>query len=292
MSNEIEITPHFRADLHCHSTCSDGSMQPREIVQEAILKNLKGLAISDHDTINAYPQVLDYAQQAGIEMISAVEFSSFHQELSIHLLGYSFATSSIDIRNFCLEHQKRREKRALEILSLLKKNHMLITEEELYKNRDTKHGIGRPHIAQAMVEKGYVNSVSDAFKKYIGDGKPCFTSGNPYSIEETMACIHQANGFCVLAHPHLINSKKVLQSLLEMPFDGIECCYARFPKEENHRWLKIAASKGWLALGGSDFHGTVKPQIQLGCSWTREETFRILQKRFNDNQYDSRLISQ
>lgn len=273
----------FRADLHCHTTCSDGSLTPATLVQLAVAQNINALAITDHDTIDAYATALPSAKEAGLQMISGVEFSSFHQGVSVHILAYSFCVDSPDIHSFCAEHQKRREKRMVEMIHLLAKHGMPITEEELYGPRQTKRGIGRPHLAQAMVAKGYIKSIPEAFKHYLGEGKSCYSSGKPNSVEETLDCIRAAKGYAVLAHPHLIDNTGVLKNLLAMPFDGLECHYARFNKQQNQRWVDIASHKNWLILGGSDFHGDIKPAIALGSSWTQEETFNVLRERFREN---------
>ena len=170
------------------------------------------------------------------------------------------------------------------MLFLLKKAGMPITEGDLYGIRGTKRGIGRPHLAQAMVTKGYVSDIKQAFKLYLGEGKSCYCSGHPISTEETLSGIKEANGFTIIAHPHLIDSTSTLKSLLTMPFDGLECYYARFSKQQNQRWVDIAKHRGWMISGGSDFHGAIKPLIPLGCAWTPEETFSILYQRFIENQ--------
>lgn len=273
----------FKADLHCHTTCSDGSATPEMVIELAAAQGLSALAITDHDTIDAYPAALSLAKQAGIPMISGTEFSAAHNNISVHILAYSFSVDSPLIQAFCSQHQVRREKRTKEMLHLLAKHGMPISEEELYAKRGSKRGIGRPHLAQAMIEKGYVKDLHEAFKRFLGDGRPCYASGKPSTVEETLECIRQANGYAVLAHPHLNDHAGILKALLNMPFDGIECFYARFNRQQNQRWVDIADKKGWLALGGSDFHGASKPQSSLGCSWTPEATFRILEKRFLDN---------
>lgn len=274
----------FRADMHTHTTCSDGSMTPEGVVRLAAAHGLNALSITDHDTIDAYPDILPIAKEAGIEMVSGVEFSTMHKNISVHVLAYGFATNSPAIQAFCTRHQQRREQRSLEMLHLLAKHGMPVSEEELFANRPSKRGIGRPHIAQAMVAKGYVKDIVEAFKKHLGEGRPCYTSGKPCSVEETLDCIRQANGYAILAHPHLVNNPPTLNYLLTLPFDGIECHYARFNRDQNKRWLNIAKKKEWLELGGSDFHGDIKPTIPLGCSWIGEDTFRVLRQRFMQNQ--------
>ena len=141
-----------------------------------------------------------------------------------------------------------------------------------------QHTLGRPHIAQLMVKKGYVASIKEAFNLYIGDGKACFVPGDSVTVEETLDIIHQAEGKAFIAHPHLLVHNNKIKELLKLPFDGLECHYAKFPPDQEKRWLKIAREKQWLISGGSDFHGTVKDYIALGCSWVDEESFHRIFK--------------
>ena len=143
--------------------------------------------------------------------------------------------------------------------------------------------VGRPHIAQVLVKKGYVNNVAEAFLKYIGEEKPCYVRGETFSVEETISVIRDAKGVAIIAHPHLIKDSGIVLKLLEMGFDGLEGYYAMFPLKQQERWIKIAKNKKWLITGGSDFHGAVKPMIPLGCSWIGEDSFRHLQDLYLKN---------
>jgi predicted metal-dependent phosphoesterase TrpH len=277
----------FRADLHCHTTCSDGTVTPPEIIQMACDSGLQGLAITDHDTIEAFKEALPIAQAKQFPLISGVEFSAVHRKANIHILGYSFGLSSIQIHEFCKRHYQRRELRNHAILELLASHGMPLAREDFsadFFSDHSQHPMGRPHIALAMVKKGYVHSIQQAFHSYIGEGKPCYVSGEAFSIEETLEIIHQAGGLAIIAHPHLIGNTAILKDLLSMPFDGIEGYYARFPRNVQERWIKIGANKGWIITGGSDFHGSIKPDLPLGSSWVNEETFMILQNHFQANQ--------
>ncbi|MBA3723145.1 MAG: PHP domain-containing protein [Parachlamydiaceae bacterium] len=271
----------FRADLHCHTTCSDGTLTPVEIVKLAHEKGLKGLSITDHDTVEAYKTAIPAALHNQIPLISGIEFSTMHHKTSIHLLGYSFSLKSTLIEDFCKKHIERRLQRNRQILALLAANGMPIAEEDI--QGDHPHTIGRPHIALAMMKKGYINSIQEAFFKYIGEGKPCYAAGAYFTVEETIDIIHQANGLAIIAHPHLIENNGVLHELLSMKFDGIEGYYARFPKELQERWVKIGKKKNWIITGGSDFHGDIKPILALGSSWVNEETFKILHDHYKQN---------
>lgn len=268
----------FRADLHCHTTFSDGSMTPEELLRHAKEIGLSGISITDHDTIEAYGVAPLIASELGLLLGTGVEFSSLFQTLSVHILGYDFNLSSPAIRKLCQRHQERRTKRNRLILEKLSRLSMPLLEEELLAMGERT--VGRPHIAQLMVKKGYVSTIKQAFNLYIGDGRPCFDPGDSISAEETIFIIHQGGGKAFIAHPQLLEHANKIKELLKLPFDGLECYYAKFPPEQEKRWIRIAKEKGWLMSGGSDFHGSAKPYIQLGSSWVDEESFhKIFQNR-------------
>ena len=273
----------FRADLHCHTTCSDGTATPVEVIQIASDLNLQGLSITDHDTIAAYKTAIPAAQTKNISLISGIELSATHRNTSIHVLAYSFSLNAPEIIAFCERHHARRKERFQKIIDLLASKEMPLSTEDLSLFSST-HSLGRPHIAQAMIKKGYVQNIQQAFREHLGEGKPCYVPGAAVSVEETLEIIHQAKGIAVIAHPHLIEKIGIFRDLLEMPFDGIEGYYARFPASEHERWLKIGARKGWIITGGSDFHGTVKPNLSIGNSWVNKETFTLLEDHFKKNQ--------
>lgn len=275
----------FKADLHCHSTCSDGSLTPEQLVQHAKNLGFQGLSITDHDTIEAYNTAVPAAKEAGMRLISGVEFSTTLDGVSVHILAYSFPLTHPEIINLCQKHTVRRQMRNRAILEKLSKMGMPISEEELLQvSPRLNYSLGRPHIAMLMVSKGYVPTIQEAFKKYIGEGAPCFATGEPFRVEDTLRIIHEAKGLAVIAHPQLIQDVKTLKNLLEMPFDGMECFYGNFQNQDSKRWIKIAARKNLIMTGGSDFHGKIKPSIPFGCSFIDEKTFEILEKHYIANQ--------
>jgi predicted metal-dependent phosphoesterase TrpH len=274
----------FRADLHSHSTCSDGSMTPDQLLHHAAEIGLNALSITDHDTIDAYtPEIFVLAKKLNIELLTGVEFSTILDSVSIHLLGYNFSLENPEILAFCNRHKNRRIARYREILKLLAMQGILIEEEDLLKNAiatqpsQKNRIIGRPHIAQMMIKLGFVETIQEAFKRYLGDGCSCYVQGEYIAPEETIEILHNAGGIAVIAHPHLIKQPKILPRLLNMKFDGIECYYSKFHLKDHQRWIKIAERQNLLITGGSDFHGDVKPTTPLGCSWINEEHFRKLQ---------------
>ncbi|NGX53427.1 MAG: 5'-3' exoribonuclease [Chlamydiae bacterium] len=264
----------FRADLHCHTNCSDGGDSPETILRAAIAKGLSGLSITDHDTVSAYPVALPLAKELNFPLLPGIELSSAYREESIHILGYGFSPDSEIIHNFCHRHQIRRAERNRAILAKLKDLDIVITEEEL--SAVSGNSVGRPHIAHLLIEKGVVSTVKEGFKKYLAEGKPAYFPGNRMNVEETIECIHQAGGLAILAHPQLIKRTSVIKGLLDFPFDGVEAYYARLYPAQEQKWVEIAEKRGWIITGGSDYHGSNKPLNKLGSSWVGEETFQKL----------------
>ncbi len=259
----------YFADLHCHTTCSDGSVTPSQLIQLAKQVGLKGLSITDHDSIDAYQIAIPAAKATGIRLGTGVEFSCEFQGISLHLLGYDFDLKSSGVHQLCQRHQKRREARNRAILAKLEEAGMPVSYEELLA-KASGNTIGRPHIAQLMVEKKYVKNLREAFNYYIGEGKKCYDSGEPFTVEEAILVLHEAGGKAFVAHPQLLPEEFPIDNLLKLPFDGLECYYSRLFKKS---WVEIAQGRGWIMSGGSDFHGSVKPETELGCCGIDEETF-------------------
>lgn len=262
----------FRADIHCHTICSDGSDHPEHLLQLAKNVGLQGISITDHDTISAYTsEFFVCAQKLDIRVLNGVEISSEENDHSVHILGYGFDLGLLG--TFLHEMQQRRKERNRAILEKINQKGMPIREEEI----QVQGTMGRPHIAQVMVRKGYVATMQEAFEKYLREGAPCFAPGFKCTPKEVIEQIHKAKGKAVLAHPHFLKKGSFLRHLLGLDFDGIECYYGKLPKELERPWLKIAEERGMIATGGSDYHGAFKPHIDLGCSWVNEHVFKQLQ---------------
>ena len=266
-----------RYDLHCHSTVSDGTFTSKELIDLAVSLELAGISITDHDTVDAYTnELLAYTKERNIELIPGVEFSSHFEGTGVHILGYCFDIHNQGLRHFCERHKERRTERNRQILALLKNAGMELNEYDL---RDSLGVVGRPHIATAMIRKGYVADLGEAFRVYIGDGKPCFSPGNRFSLEETINIIHGAGGKAVLAHPILLKKRSLIRKILERPFDGMECFYANFSAGQNNEMSQIAERNGHLVqTGGSDFHGTIKAHTNLGSAYTTLENLEKLRR--------------
>lgn len=257
----------FRADLHCHSTCSDGSVTAKGLIDLAVENKLSALSITDHDTVLAYQEAIPYAKSKGIILGTGVEFSCEYKKKSVHVLGYDFSVNHPPLVEYCTLHQERRRERNRKILERLRRLSIIIKEEELLERYPGETTLGRPHIASIMVEKGYVYSIQQAFQRYLADSACCYIAGHPFEIKEAIEIIQQAGGKAFLAHPHLYSDVSFVEEILRLGFQGIECYYGRggYPLEKV--WLRLAKEMDLLVSGGSDFHGSVKSQIFLGSSY-------------------------
>lgn len=268
-------------DLHMHSTCSDGTLLPEELIILAAEKGLKGISITDHDSLNAYPDAFIHGKKHQITVIPGIELSCHFKDKSTHILGYSFDYKHPSLTALCERHKMRRVNRNLEILNKLRSLEIDISEEEL--NANASGAVGRPHIAKILVQRGLVADIADAFKIYLGEGKKAYCPGETFSVEEAIQVIHEAKGFVVLAHPHLHYSHAFVRELLDNhTFDGIECEYAIMPKSKNAPWSNLAKQRNLLITGGSDFHGAIKPMIPLGSATVQEDQIMPLITRFHE----------
>lgn len=270
------------ADCHCHTHFSDGALSVSDLIARAKARNLSGLSITDHDTLEAYETAFEQAEINQIELIPGVEISSELNRTNIHVLGYAFNLKHAGLNQFLKELQVARDDRNLKILAKLAKASMPITIEEI-KAQFPIGIIGRPHIAKLMIDKGYVKTMKKAFDLYLGNKGRCYVSGCFVPVEQAISLIQQAGGFAVIAHPHRITAKKIVNELLTFPFDGIEVYYANTPLNETTSWLEIANKKNWLVTGGSDFHAENQYNLDLGSSFTPETTWQVFLERFKTN---------
>ena len=273
-----QIDP-FRGDLHCHSNCSDGAFSPEELIDSAIEIGLSALSITDHDTIDAYEVAACYAKKKGLILGTGVELSCEYKKKSAHVLAYDFSLKDPGLLAYCDRLQKKRERRNKDILDRLRRLRIIIEEEELIADYPDA-SIGRPHIAALMVKKGYVRSLQEAFRLYIGDQRCCFVAGEPFPVAEALSVIHKASGKAFLAHPHLYSDRSIVEDILSLGFDGLECYYGRSPLYKGGVWLKVAEKKGLLVSGGSDFHSLANERASLGSSYVGKDLFSEI---FNQN---------
>lgn len=263
-----------RIDLHIHSSASDGSLSPLEILQRAQGLQLKAIAITDHDTVAGSRAARRLGIPPNLDFLTGVEISAapppgFTVSGSFHILGYGFRLDHPELNDALEKQQAARKNRNPEILRRLGALGCIITPEELTAGFPGAQ-IGRPHIAQMLVRKGYVKTIDEAFDRYIGKGKPAYVEKYRLSCASAIERIQTAGGISVLAHPCLLKMKNatafegMIFSLKEMGLRGLEVYYPEHSRQQTDDYRAIAARHGLLMTGGTDFHGAINPEIEMG----------------------------
>jgi predicted metal-dependent phosphoesterase TrpH len=250
-------------DLHIHSHYSDGTLSPIEIVDRAKEKDLTAISITDHDEIKAIPPARTYGKERDIMVLSGVELSAIFKEVEIHVLGYLFDIHNGALNEMLRKMKEYREKRAKEILRKLEDFGFNI-EFQAVKMLSGNGTIGRPHIAQAMLETKNIRKYKEAFEKYIGNGKPCNVPKFRFDPQEAIDLLRKAGGVSVLAHPGNINEREIFDELINIGFDGIEVWHPDHSTSQISEFLTTALEKNLLTTGGSDNHGDRPTKAPIG----------------------------
>ena len=261
-------------DLHIHSTASDGTLTPIEIITLARQSNLAAVSITDHDTLEGVRQVLTGKLPADMHFLSGIEISispppSFSISGSLHLLGYGIRTDDPGLNNALEKHRKSRNNRNPQIINKLNALGLTISYDEVQKEAGDGQ-LGRPHIASCLVKKGYAAGIDDAFDRFLGTGKPAYVDRYRITAAQAISHIRAAGGIPVLAHPDLYGLPDVetLRELVEIlakeGMMGIEVYYPEHSNEVTDNLIALARQLDLLMTGGTDFHGALKPEVRLG----------------------------
>jgi len=261
-----------RIDLHCHSTASDGTLSPAQVVQLAADRNLSALSLTDHDTIAGIAEAAAAAQAAGIDFLSGIEISAeFPHPATLHLLGYGVDPHSPTLRDLTNTLLAGRDNRNPKIIAKLQSLNVAITMEEV-ENEAGGNVLGRPHIAAILVRKGYVSSIKQAFDKYLALGGLAYFDKERLSPPQAIAMIRQSGGLAVLAHPSQLRTENdaqletILKNLIDLGLQGIEVYHSDHDAAWVNKSIALARKYNLLQTGGSDFHGTNKKDIDLGLA--------------------------
>lgn len=257
------------ADLHLHSIYSDGSCTPTELVELARERGLDTVALADHDTVAGLDEMILVGKERGIQVIPAIEFSTYEGDVELHILAYY-----IDYRNPSFQEEirklyEKRKERAAAMIARLNELGIGLSYQQVRKIAGTDY-IGRPHIARAMVEAGYVREMKDAFsQEYIGNGGRAYLPKYRLVTEEAINLIHNYGGIAILAHPFHVNGrdymdKRAIEALVHYGLDGLEVYHSKHSRDITAYYLTIARELGLLVSGGSDFHGENSPGVEMG----------------------------
>ena len=255
-------------DLHMHSIFSDGSMTPEELIAMGSKLGLKAMALTDHDTVAGVARFQAAAEQANMQVLTGVEVSADIESGTLHVLAYG-----VDIHNrMLLEHlrwiREGRDERNREILHKLNRMGIRLTMEEVarYAGADV---VGRPHIAQALIERKHARDKRDAFDRFLAKGKPAYAERRRLESGSTLELIRLAGGLPIVAHPFTLKRtgkelKSYLADLKQQGLAGIEIYYTEHTPDMQRTYAQLADELGLLVTGGSDYHGSMSPGIHMG----------------------------
>lgn len=256
----------IRVDLHTHTTASDGSLAPRELVRVACEAGLTVIAVTDHDTVAGIPPALEAAAGTGLRVLPGLELSATHDGRGVHLLAYGFDLHAPGLVARLSALSGKRAERGRAMIDILAGLGAPLSWERVQEiGRGT---IGRPHIARALVEAGHARDIADAFRRFIGEGRPAYLPSSRLTVQEAVEIVRAAGGQVALAHALLpgrpLDVETLAPSLRAAGLSGIEVYHSEHTAEAAVRLRRLAADEELWWCGGSDFHGPDKPRALLG----------------------------
>lgn len=273
-----------RVDLHVHSNKSDGSCSPAELVDYALEKGLRAFALTDHDTVDGLEEALSYAADKSVEVVPGIELSTENDGHDVHILGLYIDYQNEDFCEYLKNFQESRELRNVKMCVKLREHGIDISMEQL-RERFPDSVVTRGLYAKYMYETGQIKSMREAFDRYISDTGPCFIPREKVTPEQAIELIHKAGGIAILAHPVLyyMGSTKLdafVARLKDEGLEGLEAVYTTYTPSDERDIKRLAKKYDLLITGGSDFHGTTKPDTDLAVGYGKlfvpEELLDIL----------------
>lgn len=276
-------------DLHVHSDKSDGSYSPSDLVSYAIKQGVTAFALTDHDTVDGIDEAMNAAKGSPVKVIPGIELSTEYEGKDIHIVGLFIDKDEPAFRNKIQEFVDSRDLRNRKMCQKLTDAGMPITYEELIEEFPGSV-ITRAHYAQLLLKKGYTKSLKEAFERYIGDRCPYFIPREKITPEDGVKLILSAKGIPVLAHPLLYGMgeerlNKLIDSLTASGLQAMEAVYCTHTPSDERKMRALAAQKGLLISGGSDFHGKAKPGLELGSGYGK----LYVSQEILDNLYQRKL---
>ena len=255
-------------DLHTHSNASDGTYTPKELIAYAQEKELRAIALTDHDTMDGIEEVMEAAEGTLLEVIPGIELSTTWWGKDVHIVGLGIDWKDTHFRKELTYFQQSRDARNIKMIERLNEHGMDITYEAM-KEAFPDSVWTRAHFARFLFEHGYVGSVSEAFDRYLGDRACCYVPREKVTPAQAIRLIHEGGGKAVFAHPVLcrfIDDRliRAVKELKKAGLDGLEAMYSTYKPFEERNMIRLAKELSLCISGGSDFHGTNKPHIDLG----------------------------
>jgi predicted metal-dependent phosphoesterase TrpH len=253
---------HEFVDLHTHSTASDGSRLPAEVVRAAKAVGLSAFALTDHDTLAGVSEARSTGEQIGIRVITGVELSAVEENLETHILGLHLSDLG-EMEHRLVALREMRLTRATRMVERLNALGMAVTLDAVL--REAAGGaIGRPHVARALIAGGWAVDLREAFERFLGNGKPAFVAKDKLSLMEAIGLIHRARGLAILAHPGPLGSRDRVMTMIAAGLDGLEILHPSHSWEDSQRLDALATEFDLVRSGGSDWHGAPDGARTLG----------------------------
>lgn len=275
----------MRIDLHTHSTVSDGTDTPAELIGKAVQAGLDVVALTDHDTADGLAEARAAAASTGIELMEGMEVSCRRAETSVHLLAYGVDAAHPALAAELAKVRAGRSGRLAPVLDKLAALGLPLSEEDVLRHVGDSPSVGRPHIADALVDKGYVRDRAEAFDRFLADGGPAHVARYAIELADGIDLVHDAGGVAVIAHPWGRTSRVVLppdylrELAVEHGLDGIEVDHHDHDADAREELAALCEGLGLLATGSSDYHGVGKVDHDLGCHTTDPAVYAELRRR-------------
>lgn len=250
-------------DLHIHTTASDGLLKPEEVVDIAVAKHLKAIAITDHDTTYGFTHAAEYAAEKNIELISGVELSCLYMESDVHILGYFINHLDESFIRIIQRFRQDRYKRGEAMVAKLNELGINLSMETV-KSIAGKASVGRPHVAEALVKEEYVQTFDEAFARYLGYHASAYVPKKHFDVDHAIDLIHRIGGLAILAHPGTLKHDEYIPDFVDMGLDGLEAHHSKHKSAMASYYKGLAKKHGLLYSGGSDCHGPRKGKILIG----------------------------
>lgn len=267
-------------DLHVHTNNSDGLFSPEKVIDLAVKQGLNGIAITDHDTITGIEAAIDYSNNYdNFRIISGIEFGCVFNNEEVHILGYFIDYKAPNLIKITNELRQSRLTRGIEMVGKLNQLGLDLSIEEVKKFSGEKY-IGRPHIARALIKKGYIADIPEAFSKYLDRGKPAYVERYKITIGETISLIKAIGGIAILAHPGILKDKSIIDYCISLGIDGLECIHSKHTNDDTNSLISKAKSNNLIVTGGSDFHGDlIDKDLLLGKYFVDIDTIPEFKER-------------
>lgn len=263
--------------MHTHTNYSDGLYSPKQLIDKANNKGLNGISITDHDTIDAIPEALEYIKSLNnFQIIPGIEFSCFYFKNEVHILGYFIDINNKELLKMTNKIKASRWDRGIAILDKLIDLGLILPKTNILEEAKESGFIGRANIARKLLQYKYVESINEAFDKYLDIGKPAYVERFKLSIKDTINLIHKAGGISVIAHPGLIEDQTALKECLHHGIMGIECYQSKHTEAQTKKYLDYSKKHNLIVTGGSDYHGDVDI---LGDYTTDIDSIKIFKER-------------